>query len=426
MTKIRFPGKPFRLCDVVPLAGFAVCAFAFYPGIMTPDTLDQLNQANSHTFNDWHPPMMAWLWSGLNLVFPSASGFLFLDLFLLWFGLFSIERSIDHRFSPFVYLLGVMPFVINLSGIVWKDVATAYVLMCAVLFLLRPKTYLNLAGFSLCIFIGIGIRYNSLFSCIPLIIGYFWLWFADRKPALSRVRVLGISVCFFAAQLVCLNLFNYQWLHTTRTTPQIVIMVDDLSYISTQVGKSLVPEIDLDTVTRSTQVSMNDNVFRFNKFLDYAAVKESWKQAVRQYPFVYLKFRARVFLRFLGLSLAPPFDLDVPSREFWLESSYQSQETNEVRREIGEYVRYSAIQWPFLFTGIFWLCMATAVFCLGLAKTSHYRVATLALSSSAILNLGSYVLVANAPYFRYYYWSVVATTLAVFLTVFTSDRQTRR
>src|SRR5690606_26904053 len=152
MIKTPFPGKPLRWWDLIPVMGFVVCALAFYPGIMTPDTLDQLAQANAQAFNDWHPPMMAWLWSGLNRVFPAASGFLFFDLFLLWFGLYRISRSIDPRYAPYVYLLGFLPFVINISGVIWKDVATAYALLWASIALLQPPSRGRFVLFSLFIF----------------------------------------------------------------------------------------------------------------------------------------------------------------------------------------------------------------------------------------------------------------------------------
>lgn len=415
MTKTYFPVNGLHWWDLFPILGFALGSIAFYPGIMTPDTLDQLNQATLHQFNDWHPPLMAWIWSKMNLVFPESSGLLFLDLFLLWFGLFSIRRTIAHRFSPFVYLLGFLPFVIGLSGVIWKDVATAYTLLWAAIIMLRPKSRVNLVLFSLFVFAGIGIRYNSLFSCLPLIVGYFWLWFAQDSVRYRKTRVLVASGLFFTAQLVCLNLFNYHFLDTTRTTPQIVIMVDDLSYMSTQLGQSLVPGVDLDTIVRSNQQSVSDNVFRFNQPLGYQAVKSAWKAAIKAYPGLYLRFRSKVFLRFLGFSLAPPFDLDVPSREFWLDSSYQSQQTNVLRKVLGGYVKGAADALPFFYTGIFWLAVAAATFCLGVFTRLPYKVVTIALSLSCGINLMSYLLVANAPFFRYYYWSVIGGSLALFL-----------
>ncbi|MGH8841720.1 MAG: hypothetical protein ACREX1_03440 [Advenella sp.] len=423
MIKTPFPGKPLRWWDLIPVMGFIVCALAFYPGIMTPDTLDQLAQANSQSFNDWHPPMMAWLWSGLNRVFPAASGFLFFDLFLLWFGLYCVNRRVDHRYAPFVYVLGFLPFVINLSGVVWKDVATAYALLWAAIVLLRPPSRSRLALFSLFIFVAIGIRYNSFFSCLPLIVAYFWQQFANRQVSYKWARVLVLSCVFFIAQLTFLNLFNYHFLNTTKGTPQIVIMVDDLAYMSTQMGHSLVPGVDLATVTRSSQVSVSDNVFRYSHALDYEAVKASWKAAVSDHPWMYLQFRGKVFLRFLGFSLAPPFQLDKPSYGYWLDSSYQSSQTNGIRRMLGQYVKTLAQLAPFFFTGAFWLAVVAVTFCLSVASRLPYRTVTLALSLSAGINLMSYLLVANAPFFRYYYWSIVAGSLAVFLLLLGFSRQ---
>lgn len=426
MIKTPFHAKPLSWWDLIPVVGFIVCALAFYPGIMTPDTLDQLAQANAQDFNDWHPPMMAWLWSWLNRVFPAASGFLFFDLFLLWFGLYWINRRIDHRYAPFVYLLGFLPFVINLSGVIWKDVATAYALLWAVIVMLEPPSRGRLALFSVFIFVAIGIRYNSLFSCLPLIVGYFWQSFANRQVSYKWARVLALSCVFFIAQLTCLNLFNYHFLNTAKGTPQIVILVDDLAYLSTQVGHSLVPGVDLETVTIKSQISVNDNIFRYSHVLDYEAVKASWIAAVSDHPWLYLQFRGKVFLRFLGFSLAPPFWLDRPSYGYWLDGSYESRQTNGIRQSLGQYVKTLALLAPVFFTGAFWLTVAAVTFCLSVALRLPYREVTLALSLSAGVNLMSYLLVANAPFFRYYYWSIVAGSLSVFLILVGFARQRRQ
>ncbi len=426
MIRTPFPARLLSWSDLIPVVGFILCALAFYPGIMTPDTLDQLAQANSQSFNDWHPPMMAWLWSWLNRVFPAASGFLFFDLLLLWFGLYWLNRRIDHRYAPLVYVLGFLPFVINLSGVIWKDVATAYALLWAVIVMLAPPSRGRFALFSVFIFVAIGIRYNSLFSCLPLIVGYFWQSFAKRQVSYKWARVLALSGVFFLAQLTCLNVFNYHFLNTTKGTPQIVILVDDLAYLSTQLGHSLVPGVDLETVTQSSQVSVSDNIFRYSQSLDYEAVKASWKRGVRDHPWMYLQFRGKVFLRFLGFSLAPPFELDQPSYGYWLNSSYQSNQTNGTRHMMGQYVETFALRAPVLFTGAFWLAVAAVTFCLSVSLRLPYRMVTLVLSLSAGVNLMSYLLVANAPFFRYYYWSIVAGSLAVFLILVGLARQRRQ
>ncbi len=36
---------------------------AFYPGFMSHDSIVQFGMSKSLNFNDWHPPIMAWVWS---------------------------------------------------------------------------------------------------------------------------------------------------------------------------------------------------------------------------------------------------------------------------------------------------------------------------------------------------------------------------
>jgi len=44
---------------------FAANLFAGFPGVANDDSDSQYAQAVDQRFNDWHPPIMAWLWSFL-------------------------------------------------------------------------------------------------------------------------------------------------------------------------------------------------------------------------------------------------------------------------------------------------------------------------------------------------------------------------
>jgi hypothetical protein len=72
------------------------------------------------------------------------------------------------------------------------------------------------------------------------------------------------------------------------------------------------------------------------------------------------------------------------------------------------------------------LAVAAVTFCVSVASRLPHRTVTLALSLSAGINLMSYLLVANAPFFRYYYWSIVADSLAIFLLLLGFFRQRRQ
>src|SRR5512133_3051233 len=45
------------------VVGFATVLGAFYPGLMSPDSMHQLHQALTGQFESGHPPIMAWTWS---------------------------------------------------------------------------------------------------------------------------------------------------------------------------------------------------------------------------------------------------------------------------------------------------------------------------------------------------------------------------
>src|ERR1700676_2491531 len=116
------------------LAGFAVELLAFWPGLMSVDSIEQYIQAATHRYNDHHPPIMAWVWSWTNRVVVGPGGMLIFHLVLMWTGLWLIAegaRARRVRHTWLVPFVGVLPFVANIAGVIWKDVGMAYALLCA-------------------------------------------------------------------------------------------------------------------------------------------------------------------------------------------------------------------------------------------------------------------------------------------------------
>uniref|UniRef100_UPI0025D34E0D hypothetical protein n=1 Tax=uncultured Xanthomonas sp. TaxID=152831 RepID=UPI0025D34E0D len=64
--------------------GFAITLMAYFPGLMSPDSEDQLMQATSFVFRDWHPPIMALLWSPILKLHDGPIGILMLFSALYW------------------------------------------------------------------------------------------------------------------------------------------------------------------------------------------------------------------------------------------------------------------------------------------------------------------------------------------------------
>jgi len=407
---------------LVPMLGVVWMYLVFFPGIKTPDSLHQLLQANLNEYVDWHPPLMAWLWGKLNHIFPETSGIMWLHIFLLWTALIAYARLIPDRSSALIYLFGFMPMVVGLTGIVWKDITTTYMLLWCLVFFLLPRTRWYAAAFLICVWLAVALRYNTLFSALPIVFFYFLGLFQERRRSRPILFAVAATVAAMAAVFLSARAFTYDFIKAKESYPQIVILVDDLSYFSLQEQRSLVPGVDYAAVEQSARQWTYDNFFRLklpNTKGYYDEVKAAWEDAVLADPARYLKFRLSVFARFLGISLDPPFATDAPSIDYGLQLYHVRDVPNAWKEGTGQYIIYVADRLPFLFAGYFWLAFDILIFVFFLFyRNIGYRQVLLALGASGALNALSYLLVANSNFYRYIYWTVLAGLLALFFIYF--------
>src|ERR1044071_1420202 len=110
----------------VCLAGFALTLAAFYPGVMTPDSIDQLGQARAWEFYEANPPIMSAVWGLIDRVWPGPAGMLLLDNLLFWGGaalLWRLTRERSPKLSLAFTFIGFTPQVLAHLGSVLKDVS---------------------------------------------------------------------------------------------------------------------------------------------------------------------------------------------------------------------------------------------------------------------------------------------------------------
>src|SRR5215831_20079259 len=126
-------GTAFAIA-ALSLLGFAIEVRAFWPGLMSTDSIEQYTQAALARYNDHHPPIMALLWSWTNRVVTGPGGMLVVHLALLWGGLWAIAESARRsglRHAWLIVPIGVLPWIASIAGVIWKDVGMAYALLCA-------------------------------------------------------------------------------------------------------------------------------------------------------------------------------------------------------------------------------------------------------------------------------------------------------
>jgi hypothetical protein len=432
ICKVQFYPQALQLA----LIGFIFFAIACYPGFMSPDSLDQYKQAHSLKFADWHPPVMAWLWSKLNSLLDGPHGLLFLHLGLLWGGVYIWRRYAgENRVANWFVLLGFSPWVANFEGALWKDVGMAFSLLLA-LGLLRKK---KLAGpqvflsMSLVLY-AFMVRANAPAAVAPI------LWYASWRlfPMLLSWARMAITILSLALMFVFLNFFNYFLLDAEKNHIDSFMMIDDLVHLSAVADKNLLPRADANTVKKCSQEMVGgiklvgkyfclktEPSYRNVAVIPYEEVKEAWLSAVTSNPLECLKFRFNAFFQLLRNPSEKPHMHWCPGiipNEIGL-----IQKDNFATILLKVYINGVAYCFPFLFKPYWWLILAMLYLCATFIMQGDKDSLRLirVLLVSALLYMFSYVPLAATPDFRYVYWSTIATSLAV-ITYATSNLNFRR
>ena len=178
---------------------FAASFLLRYPGQVSFDAAKQYAQAVSGHYDDWHPPVMARLWSVLASVAPPAPAMLAFQLLGHWVGIALFAdglRRAGRAGAAWVMLAsGASPLFLYYEGLIYKDVGLASVLLAAsgigfwykvqARCIARPA----LAAALLLVGYGVLVRANAVFAFGPVLLYLLW------SPArLSAVRVVGVSV----------------------------------------------------------------------------------------------------------------------------------------------------------------------------------------------------------------------------------------
>lgn len=398
---------------------------------MSVDTLEQYKQAHTLKFADGHPPVMAWLWSKINLVLDGPQSLLFIHLGVLWAGLYIwFRKAGDHKMAKWFIVLGFAPWVANFEGVLWKDMGMAFSLLLAVGLLsggrlTKPQAFTAVV----LLLYAFMVRSNAPAALLPVI------WYASVRvfPGLSTRAKIAITAMSLVSMFAFLNFFNYYLLDAEKNHMASYMMVDDLVHLSAVAEKSLLPNVDSETVMECSQeviggTKLVGRLFCLNTKpsfqkvapIPHEEVKDAWLKAVTNNPLEYVKFRLNAYWYLLRDPFEKPYIysfIGISANEMGL-----AQENNAATIVLKVYVNGMAHLAPFLFKPYWWLALALMFLCATLGmrgdkdKLSLIRV----LLVSALLYMLSYIPLTPMADFRYVYWSTLAISLAV-ITFVTSN-----
>jgi len=429
-------------CLAVSIIGLVADLLAFYPGFMSPDTLDQYQQAKSHAYGDWHPPAMSYLWSILLHFKDGPQPMLLLQLLLLWSGFFIFCRLLIKQYSYFAILAVIFvfaPFVQNFAGNIWKDVHMSLSWFFASMLMIQAfyqkrKMSLRESIISLLFLIyGCWLRGNAPPGVLPLC--GFWLITAFNLPILGwrAILMLGLKSIALTVIIILLQIsFTSLVIKPKRNFIEYKLFVQDLSGIYVKTGDLTFPDFikshpAFDTAYLKGHYAYHtfdqfwwneDNKYIFPN-VNSEQVKELrnyWIKTIVSNPGVYLDIKWKGFLNFLRIKLS-----GTELYTFYPYIHPNSFGFKYTANRFGNFFidKMYKVKNKFYMKPWFWTVLNLILFpvCF-LPWLSRIKIPllTLGLSSFFYLAFEFFVFPADTE-FRYFYWNCISVSMAFILAI---------
>ena len=422
----RFPGW-WLPAAILPL--FALQLYAFHWGAILPDAVEQYRQALSGRYEDWHPPIMAWIWRQLLPIAPGAGPMLVLDCALYWAGFGLIAdglRRAGGRTAPWAVLaIGLLPIPFGQMGSVLKDsLLTALALLASGILLwhLFARRPLGLAWRIACLLLLVlaaAMRFNAFLATAPLA-----ALLAPARWRETAPRALIVTAIAGAALMTLGHVVNTTLLRPARTQPFLSLLAFDVGGMTIETGRNLYPHY-----TQPQGLALARHCYTPAQFNPHdrpecydaedglgdwlqqrrIAPARYWLATIAAHPLAYARHRLAHFnrnIRFL--------ERDVPDDAIFLASAPNPYGLRFVpgRAARAIHAAASAMARSPLGRPATWLTVAAALLILG-RRTAGVAM----LAASALLYGFGYLIVSVAPDLRYNLWTMIAAMLALLLAL---------
>lgn len=314
-----------------PVFGFCLCAILFWPGLLRPDSLVQMQQGISGTFTDFHPPMMGALW-GVFHKFHSGSGTIFIWHLMLYWGAVTLFAKAEAHKAKWVYIISFLPPVFAYQLLVVKDISfvNAY-LFCAAwihFYSMREDLAPSIASLLLWILIA----FYGTCSAYQALVALPWLclWFAKFYSSDRSKSWIKIGLLIFGLLTVSVITFNKIMASSSNRFQHTRLY--DLAGISMNLNMQVFPEY----IKKNPAYSFKKikQLYNTNRHDDLTFLKDGpllitenseeleqlnkcWAQAIFSNPIAYLKHRAGLFKTQMTISLLKyPEDIKGESSPF--------------------------------------------------------------------------------------------------------------
>src|SRR5262249_2865571 len=422
----------------------------WFPGVANDDSDSQYVQAVAENFNDWHPPIMAWLWSIFRLLADGNGPMFCFHVACYWLGFGLIAVALSRAGRPLAAWgmigVGLFPPFLMMNTNILKDVGLAVTFLAAFAALFwyrladRRVPVVVVAVSTVLLFYGTLVRSNAVFGVVPLVtylINPQWLGRPWRLLAFSApVAILMVPLS---------GVFNHNVLNATPLGIIRSLQIFDMTGIAFYSGdmsvfgpgnsftredvESCYTPVQWDTLSpwgkcRSfwNRLAVSPDLRGVEEFTPMAAMEAQpnpelpnhWGAAMIAPPLAYAKHRLAHFLSEIYF-LDQPDDNDIAAPGAAMGEEVRVAPKLPMR-ESPYLMLYDVSKMP-----AFWLAIGAYLLVL-LASANSRRSsagleAALALVMSGLLYTCPYLVVGVATDLRYQFWSIVATFTALMISL---------
>ncbi|MCX7342651.1 MAG: hypothetical protein NT128_00680 [Proteobacteria bacterium] len=305
-----------QIVRFIPLACFIGCVTLFWPGLLRPDSITQMQQGISGTISDLHPPMLGFIFGIFNKIYNGPGPILLLDLALYWSAVAIFANTEKHK-AKWYFLIAVFPPIISYQLLIIKDIGfvNSYLFSCAWLHFynfrqIKPSRSSLLIWLSI-IFYGTACAYQAIIA-LP----WLCLWLGKIYRPNNTRKWIYLSSITFVTIISAVTVFNKQ-MGTISNIGQHLKLYD-ISGISTHLKKPVFPDyltknpkFDFERIKKLYNTARVDDLTfcadtplpPTNNQVELKELRYAWILAIAKHPIAYLKHRLGIFERQLTLSL---------------------------------------------------------------------------------------------------------------------------
>ena len=403
----------------------------FAPGFMSYDSMVQYQTALDQRYTDSHPAIMSYIWNLCMLLLPGPQSLLILHLTVLVLGILIWCANFVHgTWAVLIPGIFFLPWVINFSGVLWKDVGMAFCLLLVTgLFFNRVKNKWMIGLAIPFIFYAAAVRHNAILAIAPIIF-YTIRYYSPEKSGLQGVV---ITVLLSATLPLASSILSYDILKAEKKHFETFLMGDEIAKISYVTGENLLPWVRMEDIKVCSKPSiLFERALCFiSKGYDpsgslvvnipYASTHALWRKTVLANPLVYIQIRGEAFLYFLRLPKLVPYYTWHPGI---MQNEFKIKLVNpDFAGFMQSYVETSQSLVSELFKPYIWLLLSLIMMAMGSRmRPSLEKTQVLALNASSLGYFFSYLLTVPSADFRYIYWCIIATNVSVVILLASRER----